>query len=127
MGARARSYNLVVTNVPGPPFPVYFLGAPMREVYPVVPLYAAQALGIALFSYDGGLFWGFNADWDALPDLHDIVGHIDAEFQTLCAAARLASPAKAPAPSRRRQRRPTRAPRPAPRRSPRTRTAKTPR
>jgi len=127
LGARARSYNLVVTNVPGPPFPVYFLGAPMREIYPVVPLYADQALGIALFSYDGGLFWGFNADWDALPDLHDIVGHVDAEFQTLCAAAGLVSPAKAPAPSRRRQRRPTRATRPAAGRSPRTRTAKTPR
>ena len=88
---------------------------------------AGLPVGIALFSYDGGLFWGFNADWDALPDLHDIVGHIDAEFQTLCAAAGLASPAAALAPSRRRQRRPTRAARPAARRSPRTRTAKTPR
>ncbi len=32
---------------------------------------------------DGGLFWGFNADWDALPDLHDIVGHVEAEFAAL--------------------------------------------
>ena len=45
----------------------------MLDIYPLVPLFANQALGIALFSYDGGLFWGFNSDWDALPDLHDLV------------------------------------------------------
>ena len=81
--AHALPYNMVVTNVPGPQFPVYMLGAPLREVYPLVPLFSNQGLGIALFSYDGGLFWGFNADWDAVPDLHDVVGDVEAECATL--------------------------------------------
>jgi hypothetical protein len=81
--ARALAYNVVVTNVPGPQFPVYLLGARMLEVYPLVPLFTGQGLGIALFSYEGSLFWGFNADWDALPDLHDLVLAVDAEFETL--------------------------------------------
>jgi len=87
MAAVARSYNLVVTNVPGPPAPVYMLGGRMQEIYPLVPLYMNQALGIALFSYSGGLYWGFNADWDALPDLHDLVEAVDVEFKALCDAA----------------------------------------
>jgi WS/DGAT/MGAT family acyltransferase len=81
--ARQLSYNVVVTNIPGPQFPVYLLGARMLEVYPLVPLFTSQALGIALFSYEGALFWGFNADWDALPDLHDLVLAVEAEFETL--------------------------------------------
>jgi len=83
--ARSRPFNLVVTNVPGPQFPVYVLGAPMRACYPLVPLFKGQALGVALFSYDGRLFWGFNTDWDAVPDLHDLVDAVEREFQALCA------------------------------------------
>jgi len=85
--ALSRPFNLVVTNVPGPQFPVYVLGAPMRACYPLVPLYTNQCLGIALFSYDGRLFWGFNADWDAVPDLHDLVEAVERDFQILCALA----------------------------------------
>jgi diacylglycerol O-acyltransferase / wax synthase len=81
--AQASPFNLVVTNVPGPPVPLYLLGARMLEAYPLVPLFAGQALGIALFSNDGKLFWGFNADWDALPDLHDLVGAVEASFAEL--------------------------------------------
>jgi WS/DGAT/MGAT family acyltransferase len=88
--ARARPFNLIVTNVPGPPFPVYLLGAPMRACYPVVPLYRGQALGIALLSYHGRLYWGFNADWDALPDLHDVVEGVARELEALRAAADVA-------------------------------------
>ncbi len=68
---RNRASNLVVTNVPGPQVPLFLLGARMVEAYPVVPLFEGQGLGIALFSYAGGLYWGFNADWDLFPDLHD--------------------------------------------------------
>ncbi|MGH0030568.1 MAG: WS/DGAT/MGAT family O-acyltransferase [Myxococcota bacterium] len=84
-----QAYNLVVTNVPGPPATVWFAGAKMQEIYPLVPIFVDNALGIALFSYDGGLYWGFNADWDALPDLHDFVDLIDAEFEALQKAAAL--------------------------------------
>jgi WS/DGAT/MGAT family acyltransferase len=84
----ARSaYNMVVTNVPGPPAPTWFAGAKMVEIYPLVPIFVDNALGIALFSYDGGLYWGFNGDWDALPDLHDLVAFVDAEFEALRKAA----------------------------------------
>jgi len=78
-----RAYNLVVTNVPGPQATVWLHGARMQEIYPLVPLFADQALGIALFSYDGQLCWGLNADWDAMPDLHDFAGFLDEEFEAL--------------------------------------------
>ncbi len=84
LATRNRAYNIVITNVPGPPIEIYFMGAPMRSIYPVVPLFTNQALGIALFGYNGKLCWGFNADWDAVPDLHDFVLLIDEEFRTLC-------------------------------------------
>jgi WS/DGAT/MGAT family acyltransferase len=83
LAAARRSYNLIVTNVPGPPMPVYLAGARMRTTYPLVPLFANQGLGIALFSYDRGLHWGFNADWDAVPDLHDFVLAVESAFETL--------------------------------------------
>ena len=79
-------YNMVVTNVPGPPATAWFAGARMLEVYPLVPLFQHNALGIALFSYDGGLYWGFAADWDAIPDLHDVVSLVESEFEKLSAA-----------------------------------------
>jgi WS/DGAT/MGAT family acyltransferase len=82
-----RSFNVVITNIPGPQIPVYLLGAQMREIYPLVPLAWNQGLGIALFSYDGRLNWGFNADWDTLPDVHEIVTALGEEFDSLHAAA----------------------------------------
>jgi WS/DGAT/MGAT family acyltransferase len=75
--------NLVVTNVPGPAKPIYLLGARQLESYPVVPLAPNQGLGIALYSYDGTLYWGLNSDWDALPDLHDLAEEIGVQFEAL--------------------------------------------
>jgi WS/DGAT/MGAT family acyltransferase len=85
--AVTRPFNVVVTNVPGPQFRAHLLGAPLVAAYPLVPLYRNQALGIALFSYDGGLFWGLNADWDAVPDLHDLAEALQREFEALRKAA----------------------------------------
>lgn len=87
LAASMRAFNAVVTNVPGPPFPVYLLGARMEEIYPVVPLFDEQGLGIALFSYDRQLCWGLTADWDVVPDLHDLVLDVDEEFRRLYQAA----------------------------------------
>jgi WS/DGAT/MGAT family acyltransferase len=87
--ALSRPYNIVVTNVPGPPFPVHVLGARMNACYPLVPLFQNQALGVALFSYDGRLYWGFNTDWDVLPDVHELVEGVCDEYAALCAAARI--------------------------------------
>jgi diacylglycerol O-acyltransferase / wax synthase len=80
---RRLAFNIVVTNVPGPQGPVHLLGAPMTEIYPLVPLFFNQAVGVAVFSYDGGLFFGFNADWDAMPDLHDFATAVQSEFTLL--------------------------------------------
>jgi diacylglycerol O-acyltransferase len=66
---RRRGFNLVVTNVPGPQFPLYAAGALMAESYPVQPLLPGHALAIGVTSYDGGVYFGLNADRDALPDL----------------------------------------------------------
>jgi WS/DGAT/MGAT family acyltransferase len=87
LGMAGRASNLIVTNVPGPQIPLYLLGARMTETYPMVPLFTNQGLGIALFSYSGGLYWGVCADWDLFPDLHDFVVHLDGSFRELCDAA----------------------------------------
>jgi diacylglycerol O-acyltransferase len=67
--ATRRLFNLVVTNVPGPQFPLYAAGARMLSMHPAVPLAKGQALSIGLTSYDGGVYFGLNADRDALPDV----------------------------------------------------------
>jgi len=85
----SRAYNLIVTNVPGPQFPLYLLGARMRESYPLVPLFGHQGLGIALLSYNGRLCWGFSADRDIVPDLHDLVESVREAFAELGRAAGL--------------------------------------
>lgn len=64
-----RSFDLVVTNVPGPQFPLYVAGAQMLESYPVQPLLPAHALAIGVTSYDGGVYYGITGDRDALPDV----------------------------------------------------------
>jgi WS/DGAT/MGAT family acyltransferase len=87
LASRSSVANIILTNVPGPRVPVYLLGARQLETYPVVPILANQGLGIALMSYDDGLFWGFNADWDAVPDLHDLVVGVTAGFDELNGAA----------------------------------------
>lgn len=64
-----RAYNLVITNVPGPQFPLYAGGALMLAAYPVVPLAKGQAVSFGLTSYNGGVYFGLNADRDAMPDV----------------------------------------------------------
>ena len=79
MGARLgnamskRLFNVIVTNVPGPQSPLYAGDARMIATYPVIPLAKGQALAIGLTSYDGGVYFGLNADRDAMPDL-DVLG-----------------------------------------------------
>ena len=84
---RVRTYNMIITNVPGPPIPLYLLQAPMQGLYPMVPLMQNQNLGIALFSYSGHVYWGFNADWESFPDVHEFVEDIEFAFEELKQAA----------------------------------------
>jgi diacylglycerol O-acyltransferase / wax synthase len=84
---RQRSFNLVVTNVPGPQQPVYLLGRRLRAVYPVVPLAGRQALGVAVMSYDGRLGFGLLGDYDALADLDVLADALRAAIDALAAGA----------------------------------------
>jgi WS/DGAT/MGAT family acyltransferase len=63
-------FNLIVTNVPGPPVPLYALGAKLLEIFPIVPLAGNQSLGVAAMSYEGQLNLGVFADPDACPDVN---------------------------------------------------------
>jgi WS/DGAT/MGAT family acyltransferase len=74
-GISRRLFNVVITNVPGPQFPLYAGGAQMLEMFPVVPLAKGQGLCIGLTSYNGGVFYGLNADRDVMPDV-DVVGSL---------------------------------------------------
>lgn len=75
MGARVagdlsrRVANVVITNVPGPQTPLYVAGAELLGAYPVLPLVKGMALTIGLTSYNGGVFFGLNADRDAMDDV----------------------------------------------------------
>lgn len=64
-----RLFNLTVTNVPGPQVPLYVLGSRLEAAWPLVPLAADHALGVAVLSYAGRVMFGMNADADAMPDL----------------------------------------------------------
>jgi WS/DGAT/MGAT family acyltransferase len=75
--ARQRLVNLVVTNVPGPQMPLYLLGRHMQAIYPMVPLAANTALGVAVLSYDGRLDFGLIADYDRLPDLELLASDLE--------------------------------------------------
>jgi diacylglycerol O-acyltransferase / wax synthase len=85
--ARQRFFNLVVTNVPGPQFPLYLLGRELRSLYPVVPLARRQALGIAVMSYNGHLGFGLLADYDAIPELELIARELERAIAALARAA----------------------------------------
>jgi WS/DGAT/MGAT family acyltransferase len=79
--------NMIVTNVPGPQIPLYMMGARLLGMYPMVPLLPGGGLGVALFSYEGKLCWGFNPDPELVPDLASFVGDVAAAFEELRAAA----------------------------------------
>jgi len=68
-GLSRRVFNIVVTNVPGPQFPLYAGGARLLASYPVVPLAKGQAVSIGLTSYNGGVYFGLNADRDGMWDV----------------------------------------------------------
>jgi diacylglycerol O-acyltransferase / wax synthase len=85
--ARQRLFNLVVTNVPGPQYPLYLLGRRMLETFPMVPLAKNQALGVAILSYDGSINFGLVGDFDLLWDLDDLAADVHDSLGELAAAA----------------------------------------
>jgi diacylglycerol O-acyltransferase len=87
IGARQRAFNLVVTNVPGPQFPLYIEGRELLDVFPMVPLAMNQRLGIALMSYNGAINFGLIGDYDSMPDLEDVARHLAEALEELADAA----------------------------------------
>src|SRR3954467_584965 len=87
IGARQRAFNLVVTNVPGPQFPLYMQGREMLDVFPMVPLAMNQRLGIALMSYNGAINFGLIGDYDTMPDLEDFAHHLALSLEELAETA----------------------------------------
>jgi diacylglycerol O-acyltransferase / wax synthase len=81
-------WNLVISNVPGPPMPVYLLGRRLQAIHPYVALSPQRrALSIGVISYDGGLFFGLVGDRDRLPELGELPGMFDAALEEQYAAA----------------------------------------
>jgi diacylglycerol O-acyltransferase / wax synthase len=93
-----RLFNLIVTNVPGPQFPLYVLGRKMLEAYPVAFLPEHHALAVAIMSYNGQMNFGLLGDFDALPDIESIGERIAAELALLVSLAHDAASARSPAP-----------------------------
>jgi hypothetical protein len=85
--ARQRLFNLVVTNVPGPQFPLYLQGREMLDPFPMVPLARNQGLGIALMSYNGRMNFGLVGDYELLWDMEDLAEDLRVSLAELAAEA----------------------------------------
>jgi hypothetical protein len=73
----------MITNVPGPQNPLYAGDARMLATYPVTPLAKGQALSIGITSYDGSVYYGLNADRDAMPDVDVLAQSIEDSLSEL--------------------------------------------
>jgi len=80
--------DVVVTNIPGPPFALYFMGSKMLESIPIVPLGGNMTIGVAILSYDGDLTVGIHADGRANPDLDVLTDALRREFADLTTTLR---------------------------------------
>ena len=89
--SRQRFFNMVVTNVPGPQFPLYLLGRRLEAVFPMVPLAKRQAVCFGIMSYDGQLNFGLIGDFDAMADLDDLAADLEASIAELTGLAAGAS------------------------------------
>jgi diacylglycerol O-acyltransferase / wax synthase len=85
--ASPRVFNLVVSNVPGPPIPLYLRGCRLRAVYPIVPLARDHALSIGMMTIAGKACFGIYADRKTLPDAVRFAAHLDAALDELDAMA----------------------------------------
>jgi diacylglycerol O-acyltransferase / wax synthase len=83
-----RLFNLIVTNVPGPQFPLYLLGREMERIVPIAFLPEKHALAIAIMSYNGKVDFGLLGDYDAMPDLEALGGYLEDSLAELLKAAR---------------------------------------
>jgi WS/DGAT/MGAT family acyltransferase len=91
-------HNLVISNVPGPPFPLYLAGAELVAAYPMGPVFEGAGLNITVLSYQNAIDFGFNAATNAVPDLWAMAEQVEPAFSELVEASkRLAATATAQA------------------------------
>jgi hypothetical protein len=83
-----RLFNLLVTNIPGPQFPLYVLGRRLEDLFPLAFLPENHALAVAIMSYDGGIDYGLLGDYDAMSDIDVMAQGIDEALQELLERAR---------------------------------------
>jgi WS/DGAT/MGAT family acyltransferase len=81
-----HTFNLVITNAPGPQTPMFIGGARMLEMYPVSPLLRNQASSIGITSYDGRVFYGLNADRDAMADIGVLAASVHESMEEMLGA-----------------------------------------
>jgi diacylglycerol O-acyltransferase len=82
-----RLFNMLVTNIPGPQFPLYVVGRRMHAVFPIAFLPKDHALAIAIMSYDGHMNFGLLGDYDAMADLDELAAAIEDALAELVALA----------------------------------------
>ena len=87
MAASPRTYNLTVSNVPGPRIGVWLRGCALREAVPVIPLADGHALSIGIFSYADSITFGAYADPRALPQVADLPLALCASLLDVCGLA----------------------------------------
>jgi WS/DGAT/MGAT family acyltransferase len=77
------TWNLVISNVPGPPFPLYMAGARLEAHYPVSVITDGMGLNITVMSYMGHMDFGIVADRDQMPDVHKLMDWLPEELAAL--------------------------------------------
>jgi diacylglycerol O-acyltransferase / wax synthase len=92
--SRQRFFNLVVTNVPGPQFPLYLLGRELQGIFPMVPLAENQAICFGIMSYNGQVNFGLTADYDAMPDVDALADDLRRSIDELATAVKPKRPKK---------------------------------
>ena len=88
-------FNVTISNVPGPPFPLYSAGAQMKSMYPMGPIADGVGLNITVMSYMGTMFFGLMACPETVPDTWDLAAHMNEAVDELTKVAEsVAAPAK---------------------------------
>src|SRR5918995_6600840 len=90
--SRQRFFNLVVTNVPGPQFPLYVLGRELLATFPMVPLAKRQAVCVGILSYNAQVNFGLIGDYDAMPGLDQLGGDLESSLAELAAVTAPSGP-----------------------------------
>lgn len=88
-------HNIIISNVPGPPFPIYMAGAELVAAYPMGPVMEGAGLNVTVMSYKGSVDFGFMVAADLLPDVWDMAAEVENAYLELLQAAQTAAEERA--------------------------------